>query len=588
MRRTKALPSLIVFTVACVVFGIVHVGYAQSPDADVFAVIKVNNLQELLPAITQFVDQFQPGMGGMVNPMMVGNMVFNNPDWAGMDMAGEYTAVVLNPMKYPQDPFALLLPITNKDEYLGALSQSLTGGEEMDGIYSFTRPTQKAMFLTFTGDTGIMSDNQEIAAQVKMLVESNSLALQEAPAVKGQLQAFLALDKILVSVRPMLDMLKQQMLMGMQMGMQQGMQEEGEGDQPNPAEGISNIVQAEFDIMLSLLEQIKSLQLGIAIGAEGLRLSKAAFPVQGTAMEKFLAAQTPKKAALLGHIPADSAIIASTTLNFTPEFIEGYLGFIRTMSSTPGVDPAIIDKSVETARQYFEIVGEDTVAGLFSQTDETLLTAVYAIKDAAKAKEVLEQYPELFNSFAGLYKNMGFDMSLSLADQAEVTSGEILNYNFGMNAEMIPDPEAQEMFNKVFGDNLTMPIGLTGNYAVAGLGKNARPQVEKLMGALDSGAETAAQQTPSMFGLPEENNMFMYISVPKILAWAAKIFPEAPPFEIVEGPGLAMASQIVDSHVEAELYLPVEEIQVIQNMIMQAQMQQMQGPEMEMEEPPTE
>ncbi len=564
MQKNIILRSLVVLAVFCVIFGMLENAWAQSPEEDVFGVIKLSNPQELMPKIAQFIDKFQPGMGGMVNPMMVGNMVFQNPEWTGMDMAGEYTAVVLNPMKYGQAPFALILPLTGKDEYIGAISQTLSGGKEVDGIYNFTRPNQKTMFAAFVGNNGIISDDQNVATQVKMLVESDSAILKEAPAVKGQLAAMLSMNKILMAVRPMIEMLKQQMLMGMQQNM-------GEGAEAPPGATITNVVQAEVDMLLSLLDQTDKLHLGVGIEDDGLRLSKAVFAMSGSNMEKFLAAQTPKKSSLLGLMPPDGGIIGSASLTLTPEFIEGYLEFIKTMTAmSPEMDA---QKAVDMTRQYLEIFGGDAAFGGLSQAEESLFVEVLTVTDAAKAKQLTEENPEMLNTFLGMYKEMGVDLSLSLADKAEVTGGEILNYNFDMKAEMIPDPGAQEAFNKVFGENISMPVGFTGNYAVVGFGKNPRTQVEKLMGQLDSGAETAAQYTPSMFGLPEENNMFMYLSAPKILAWVAKIAPDAPPFEIVEGPGLAMASRIVDNHVEAELFLPVEEIQAIQNMVMQAQMQ---------------
>ena len=105
------------------------------------------------------------------------------------------------------------------------------------------------------------------------------------------------------------------------------------------------------------------------------------------------------------------------------------------------------------------------------------------------------------------------------------------------------------------------------------------------METLDSGAETSAEYSPASFGLPEKNNFFMYLSVPKVLSWAsAKNLPDGPPFEIVEGPGLGMAGRFVESHFEGELYLPVEELLAIKAIAEQAQPQAV--PPAESEEAP--
>jgi hypothetical protein len=564
MRKKMKLYSAVAVLALSIILTL-NLAYAQSPDDDVFAVIKLNDPGAFIPSVGQFIDKFQPGMGGMVNPMMVGNMVFKNPNWAGMDMAGEYTAVVLNPMKYSEAPFAIIVPITNKDEYLGALSQTLTGGEEVEGVYTFTQPDQKSVYVAFAGDKGIFSESSDVAAQAKMLVEGDSAALAEKPVVKGQLAVLLSMDKIFVTVRPMIDMFKQQMLMGMQQEMQSG---EGavEGEQP-PAAGMQQMIQAEVDMFLSLLEQTEKLQFGLNLEENGLRLSKAVFAMSGSAMEKFMAVQAPKKSSLLGYIPADSAVLGSGSINLTPEFIDGYIGLFYTMSEfAEDSDKELIEKSAAWIKQTFELIDGNFAFGGLSQEESSLFAQIWGIKDQAQVKQLLEEYPEMMKSMTGLYESMGMDMTMELVDKAEVKGGEIYNYSMGMSADMIPDPEGREAFTAIFGDKISSSFGITKNYGVGGFGKAPRAQVEKLMEQVDSGAEVAAQFTPSMFGLPEENNMFVYLSIPKVMEWASKNVPDAPQYKAAESPGLGMAGRFVESHFEGELFLPVDEIMAIQAM----------------------
>ncbi len=569
MRKMYGGKTLVVLSVVVMMVGSSIPAVAQSPESDIFGVIHVKNPQELLPTIAQFVDTFQPGMGGMVNSMMVGNSVFFNPQWTGMDMTGEYTIVVLNPMKYAQAPFAVVFPLTSQDEYLGAVSQTLTGGEDVDGIYTFTKPTQQNMFVTFAGDAGIMSDSQDVAAQVKGLLESESAALQETMKVKGQITGLLAMQDIFTALKPTIEMFKQQMLSGMQQGMA-----EGEKEGMPPAAGMTKIVQTEIDMVLGLVEQTQKAHIGISFEENGLRLSDAVFPVSGTSLEQFMAAQTPTSSSLLGLMPGDAGILASGAIELTPKFIERYLEFTKVMmSATPEAD---VQKAMDLGRQYFEIFGGDFAFSGLSQSQESLFVQVMSVKDPAKAKQLIEEYPDMFNTMSNMYKSMGLDMSLSLADKTEVKGGELFTYQFDMDADMLPDPQAQEAFNKVFGENISVPMGFAGEYLVSGFGKNPGDVVKAIMETLDSGAETTAQVTPSQYGLPEENNVFMYLSVPKIMKWVAQIAPEAPAFEIVEGPGIGMTSRFAESHVEGEMMLPVEEIQAIQEMIMQAQMQRQQ------------
>lgn len=547
-----------------------HLAYAQAPDADVFAVINLSNPEAFIPSVGQFIDKFQPGMGGMVNPMMVGNMVFKNPNWAGMDMAGDYQAVVLNPMKYPQSPYALIMPVTNKDEYLGGLAQNLTQGEESNGMYTFTQPNQKNIFVAFAADKGILAENADVAAQAKQLVEGNNEVLSEVPAVKGQLTAFVSVSKILVTMRPMIDMFKQQMMSNMQQGMPQT---EGSAEgAPAPAPGLQNVIQQEVDMLLAILDQTDQLQLGVGVEESGLRLSKAVFGVSESAFEKFMAAQTPQKPNLLGVISDDAAVIGSGTINLTPEFIEGYVNFMKGISAVgKATDQATVENVANWARQIMQVFAGDFAFGALGQSEDALFTQVYTVNDSEKAKELIGQYPEMLQQMTGMYQDMGIDMKMTLAGTTEVNGGEILNYDFGLKADMLPDPEGQEVFNKLFGENLQMPAGFIGEYGIFGFGKNPQDRVKSIMETLDSGADAAATYTPSMFDLPEENNMFVYLSIPKIMMWAATIAPDAPQFEMVESPGLGMTGRFVDAHFEGEMFLPIEEMLAAKTMGEQAQ-----------------
>ncbi|MCP4402628.1 MAG: hypothetical protein GY801_35650 [bacterium] len=567
MQRKQVLKSVVLVVMMSMTLGLGHIASAQAPEDDVFAVVKISNPGTLLPAIGGLVDKFQPGMGGMIDPMMVGNMAFNNPEWTGMDMAGDYTAVILNPMKYGGAPFGIIVPLTAKDDYLAALSQSLTGGEDTDGIYSFVLPNQKNLFVAPSDSAGVLSESTEVAALVKSLVDGNSPVLSEVPVVKGQITASLATNKILAAVQPMVDMVKQQLLMGMQQGMPEG------EDASNPAGAMAEIAETEFDVALSLLNQTEKVQLGISLEDAGLRLSKAVFAVNDSDLATFMGAQSPKKSTLLDVIPSDSALLMSGSIEITPELQEGYLGLFEMMAS---LDEETDDETLKTLLQWaesaFEAFGGDFAAGMLSPTSDTLVTEVLSLKDAELAKELIAQYPAMLDSMVGVYEEMGVDFKMNLAETTEVKGGEVMQFQSNFNADMIPDPDGQEVFKTLFGETLDLPIGFSGNYAVAGFGKDAREQVAGIMEMLDSGAETSAEHNPASFGLPEENNMFVYLSVPKILSWAAaKNLPDVPPFELVEGPGLAMAGRFVESRFEGELYLPIEEILAIKQIAEQAQ-----------------
>ncbi len=570
MQKKMKKRVVVALMIACLTILSLSVAQAQAPEDDVFGVVQVKNLDGLLPKIGAFVDQFQPGMGGMVNTMMVGNMLFHNANWAGMNAAGDFTAIVLNPMKFPGNPVAILAPVTNKDEYLGALAQTLTKGEEANGVLTFTQPDQKSVFIAVVGEQAIMADSAEVAALAKSLVDAKSAVLSDAPVVKGQISASLSMAKLMVAMQPMIDMFKQQMLMSMEQGANaQGADAQTE-EQKAQAQALKGVLESEINTFLSLAAQVDRVQWGIGFEDNGLRLAKSVFALPDTNLAKFMAAQKPKASALMGVIPSDSAVLMSGSIIMTPEFKTGYIEFLKAITAAAQTTQAADAKAIESvsswAQTALDAFGGDFAAGMLSPTSETLMTEVISVLDAAKAKDLVKQYPEMMKAMSGMYEQAGMKMEMTLGATDAVKSGEIFNYTFNAKADTITDPQEQEVFKALFGEEMSLPIGFTGDYAVIGFGKNAKGQVESVMDAVNSGAQGEVKQTPAMFGLPDANNLFMYISVPKIMAWAAKNIPDVPAIEMAEGPGIAMGAQFVDSHLEGELFLPTEELLILKKL----------------------
>lgn len=566
--------SVVVLSMMVLVGNIAPVAYAQSVEDDVFAVIKVENPDLFIADIGKLVDKVEPGMGAMTSGMILGQLqqlVLKNPEWLGMEKAGEYTVVILDSMKY-QSPLAVVAPLTNKEEYLAALTQTMGAGTEVEGIYTFgDELAMPNMFIALTADVSVISDDESVTKAVKTLVDTNSPVLTDVPVVPGQLTASLAMRKILVSARPMIEGFTQIMMMGMEQGMPQGEAALPE-ETPPPMEPFKDVLQTEVDTALALLEQIENVQLGVTIQPEeGVRLMKAVFPVAESTMAKFFAAQSPQTSPLLGMIPSDSAVIASGSIHFTPEFIAGYAKFSEAVGSAMVAEDAVAAETMSyMTEEAFAAFGGDFVLGAFSEG--VMVSEIISLKDAQKAKQLYEQYPETMNSVLGVYKSFGLDLDLSLTGREEYKGGEIFDFTLGLNAEDIPDPEGQEMFRALFGEAFTMPIGVGEKYSVIGLGRHARTQVQTLLETLDSGAEVATNVTPATFGLPEAHNFFMYLSLPRMMKWIAQYMPEAPEFDIQESPGIGMSAHFVESHIEGELVVPVAEILAIRDVIQKANM----------------
>ncbi len=542
--------------------------YSQPADADVFGVIKVTDPEGLVSKIGLLVDNVEPGMGTMVNGMAMGQlqMLLKNPQWVGVDKMGEFSVVIMNPMMYPS-PIALLLPLTSEAEFVDVMKQAMTGGEDVDGVLKFGAEGTQQMFFAGAGSVGVLADNAALAAQVKALAESGSPLLNVAPVVNGQISASIALSKIMTAFGPMIEQYSQMAVMGMSQGMAEDEAAAG------AAEPMANMVQSELDTVIGLLQQADMLELGITVNPDdGVRVMESVKALPDSGLAKFFAAQAPEKSDMIGFLPADSALVSSGSFVLTPEFIDGYAAFSKAIgaAATPE-DAAGAEKLAQFTKDMLMASAGGFAAAAFSSSQEAVVTEMFSLSDPATFKSLLQQYPEVVKNFMGMYQNMGLEFDLQVSEAEQYKGGEILTIDTGFGAENIPDPEGQQAFKSILGDQLTVPMGFAGNYAVVGVGKDARSHVEGLLDAVEAGERGSVALSPANFGLPEENNFFLGLSVPKILKWAAAYAPDAPEFDIIDGPGLGMSAHFTNSHAIGELVVPLAEILAIKDVMMKVQ-----------------
>jgi hypothetical protein len=403
-----------------------------------------------------------------------------------------------------------------------------------------------------------------ISTLVKSLVEKNSPDLGAIPYVKGGLTASIPVSRIMAAYRPMVDVMKQQMTMEMEKEAKAPQQKPGAVVPSIQTEALKNLLQAEMDIFIAFLEQTNALNLGIDMQPGGLRISKAILPINGSRMASFFAAQAPQKSPLLGAIPQDSAMIMSATLNPTPEVIDMYTDIMKLVTGVaPGTDPKTVERFTEWMKDYVNVFSGDFVFGGLNPPAENVMSYVYKVQDRAKAKQLMETYPDLLTPMMSFYKNMGMTFDIKIVKTQQYKGGDILVYKFNLDYGNLGDPKAQEFFTKFFGEDTLMPIGFIGEYMVVGIGKNAVGQVQKSMDLLSKGTIPPAKHTPSSFGFFEENNLFLYYSLPKLFAWASSFDPKLPKIDIKDSPGIGISGRFVESHLEGELFIPVEEIVTI-------------------------
>jgi hypothetical protein len=469
-------------------------------------------------------------------------------------------------------------------------------------MYTFTRPDQTSLVVAFVGKAGILAPNQNLLTQTRTLLAEQSPVLREPAVAPGQIAANLVFSRILPVVTPFLEIFKQLLLSSVtpspvtpqpatpqssnnaasgvatatpeQVPANQGIPQPGQGNlTPEQATAIRNTLALEIDTLIALLKQIERVQFGVQVQPEqGVRITKTVFPMANSALAKFSAAQTPQKSELLGVIPADSALIGSGLFNFTPELIAEYADLTKKIGNlTPGANPGEIAKMAQWTASIAQSFGGEMAFGGFNSTGNALMTQVFSAKDAVAARQLVARYPEMAQTITNVYQNAGVEVKMQLAGTEPYKGGEIFNFNFGVKADTLTDPQEKEVFHKIFGSELTMPFGFTGKYGMFGLGREARTIVQQMMDTLSSQVPPVAKFTPAQFGLPEANNLFVYLSLPKLMAWAAQYTPNAPKLVVRESPGIGMTAVFKPDQMAGEMFVPLAEVLAVKAMLAEAQ-----------------
>lgn len=572
MKKMLNLCAVGLLLVSILLCGVEKNAYAQPMNEDVLAVIRVNNLNDLLMNIGQLVDKVQPGMGAMINPMMVGQMIFANPGWTGMDITEEYKVIVLNPMLYAGSPFAIIAPLSDNDTYLNLLSQSLQVNEEADGIYNFMWPTQQNMFVAFTEKAAILSANEDSAMQVKTFVEERKQVIDEIPDVEGQLRVFFPVKKILTTFRPVIDL----MLGVMQQDSEEN-EQETEGMLQFNADTWSDSLEQTLAKIISLLGQLQKLYLGVNIQPEGIKISTKTFALKDTPFSDFIAVQKPQRLSMLktlspntnAHVLFSFAIDTSTD----PEWLESFY------SMYPEANSTLIRQLQDMGFTIFEGAG---VAGLSDSEGESLIILIadnpVDESDALKQKMFLKQNPEearemvkefisqmfLTDMFTASSLNIEFDKET--VEEIKFKDGYILNYYFGIKETIITLPSHQKNFEKFLGKGLFLQYGFIDKYAIVATGKKSLGHVKRIMTSLNNNSNIGAEHLLSKFEFPTENNIFAYISFPKILEWVTKDRTDVQQVKSIESPGVGICGRFTDSTFETEIFVPIDEILAIREM----------------------
>ncbi len=475
MMRKKWF-SLLCILVTLQVLGAVAVR-AQAPAApapaaggtpgleNAIVTISVGDLPGFLNNFSTVAAKIQPTMTAESFKALIGGQFFGDPQLQGFAPGTGMAVVVLPPN--PQLVFAQVAP-SQRDAYLQAAKMKAPG-------------------TVVAGDLLATSSDPTMA----------NLATQLAPAVKNSLLTGAGKPTVKVSLNSnMAATMLEGILPGLMQNIAAAQQQQktapaGLAATPEAMQAQQQILDAEVRVFVSLLKQLKTLDLEVAPANGDLGLTVTFNALPDTNLAKLFAAPTKPVTALMQMTPGKGAFRMVSASN-GPELrkaiqteTDAILAQMQLTEETKKSVKDMIEMSVGTYGDGFAldmcIPGAPLMSG----------TMIYAdVEDPQKVLTMLQTAPEKMQGFLKMYEQMGMPMQMNL--QMNVRQHKNLPiHRFNTSLQVTNAPaEIKNMMDALMGPQFGYDLAVVDKKIVYSMGGE---KVEEMIDALLAGKHPAAK-----------------------------------------------------------------------------------------------
>jgi hypothetical protein len=482
----------------------------------------------------------------------------------GVDLKGKILLAM------PQFPFPLIaLTVTDYDLFLRSLTPP---GEEqapspMPGIDMVT-VAGKPLFSRNEGEYALLSPMPILLTPPAEGASLGGVLSAGEKEILAGSEAFLRLDvgMILALAEPFL----RQSLAGLESGAAAP-----DGDEAAQAR---KLLQAETDLLLQGLRQVRAINVGAALGEGGLSLSTAYLPQPGSGFETIISHLEPDDGKLLGLFDADAAMAGSFHFDYAlmGELVETMTSLLFD-SGIYGLEEADRETWRKMVKEGLEVAGKRSAmyfgppksGGAFS----TLV--VSEVKDTAKARALMKDSLWFAEKvLAGpAVKSPG--LAMEFLESVEKHGGVAIDeFRFIFEAPEDPpgDEKARGAMEALFGgDHLSVWTAFFDDYLVASYYAPTTGDIKGMIDRLRGGGSGGLTSSPAFIeataGLPAGPSSLFFVSLPRFMSLVTEMAQKVdsgeglPPWPVgsTESSGIGVAYSGRGGALRVDSYIPKRE-----------------------------
>ena len=558
---------------------------AQAPDntvevlnmapADAWVVVGIKNLKTLNDKVSGFCEALQ------LPPVQVLAMAKQQLGLnVGIDDTGAAVMAVLDMNKYPDKPFAMILPVNDIEAMTAALNPSDAG----DAVTKVDLGGQPSFLARKGARHYVLAPSKEIAQAVA--AAPGGLAAKMTPKA---LAAFAAAD-----VFAHIDMVK--------FGPKA---KEGLQQMPTPAPAVPGgpNPQQMLGLAAAAIDQLEAVDVAASVGQAGVKLGFLVTFKDGSELATAMADAAPTDASLLRGLPAEKYLVAAggapSKAGQGSDLLMKWLDMSMGMLAANGqVDAQKLANLKQTAQKFMAMMkGMSLSISVLPEGADGMVgvTEVLDVTDSAEMMKLMGPYVDQVKAMSGAEGPMAAMMgALTYTPAAEQIDGVSVDH-FVMDFEKMmaaagpqgaPPPEMMTKIKQILGtEGLLVRVAAAGPSRVAvsmGGGRERMARVLQLAKAGqaplgdDAGIKKVAARLPAArtgeFYLAADNIMLLIKRIMTAMG-QGEMMPQVPE---VNAP-LAVTINSTGRTGEMYLFAPTEMIVAVKNMAMQFMMMRMMG-----------
>ncbi|MDF7825116.1 hypothetical protein P4B35_13920 [Pontiellaceae bacterium B12227] len=514
--------------------------------------VTVSDFHGLMDEVGGVAAQVSPMMNGPMIKSMLG-MQLGDPGLAGIPVGSGLSIVALD--------------MTN-------IFAVVEVAEAQSASYISTAQS-KGMMAKYVNGALILASSEAVLAKgaAKSDAVKNVLLAKRSPTLKIAMQPVAIMDRNKEAIDGFMQMLPA--LMGQSM-MQQP------GATLDSTASITKLLEGELRVLLSVAGQCDKVEVIVAPKDGSIKLSETFIPKAGTPLAALVNA--PVKAEPNPKIQAGLLGDAAIKYDFHYANVDALGDFVSSealkLVQEMNLEDINVDATIAAMQKWLDIYGGTGCEVVdFGEDGKMKVRYVTEISNEAKALDALKSMSTDMAPFLKLYEELGIPMALEFKENVREAAGtKVHQFVLKMDFTSMPAEQKEQMAGMGL-DNMVYELAITDGkmfYSEPGA-------IEGLIQAVKAGKSTSKLQARTDY--PAGGFYYFDLDMGAYMAFVAMMMPEVPEAAMMKQqmatmfdgvPPITSAGFKKDGCVQWGITIPGELLAKYGQMIMMAQMQQMQ------------